>query len=264
MSLVGVPPQRQRINSSWSLPPASAAGRQGAAAHVRVGSPSRPAAMSVNGLTVEQARKLAADRAAASRSSENTAAAELFATQAQAAAALKQHLDAVNAHADELTEQGHRAAVAGFADSAPARAAAAAPTAACERLAAATQHVAEIRKAIAAPSDSLSADRAERRNEARLAASDNAVQTARELFAAASNAVELSAAVEAVEAHNEANGLDGSWVNAELARKVPELADALAAEREAAKVQAVVEVNAQRLQRAIADGTPLSVPLTAI
>jgi hypothetical protein len=249
------------INSSWSLPPASAAGRQGAAAHVRVGSPSRPAAMSVNGLTVEQARKLAADRAAASRSSENTAAAELFATQAQAAAALKQHLDAVNAHA---AEQGHRAAVAGFADSAPARAAAAAPTAACERLAAATQHVAEIRKAIAAPSDSLSADRAERRNEARLAASDNAVQTARELFAAASNAVELSAAVEAVEAHNEANGLDGSWVNAELARKVPELADALAAEREAAKVQAVVEVNAQRLQRAIADGTPLSVPLTAI
>jgi hypothetical protein len=252
------------INEAHSLPLASTSGAQGAAAHIRASSVKASEPMTIGGLTLEAARKLAADRAAQARVTGNAEAGQLFATQAQAAAALKQHLDGLNARSDELTEQGHRAAVAGFADSAPAVAAAAAPAVACERLAAATQRVADIRKAIAAPSDSLSADRAERRNEARLAASDNALQTAREIIGAASNAVELSAAVEAVEAHNEANGLDGSWVNAELAHKVPELADALAAEREAAKVQAVVEVNNHRLQRAIADGTPLSVPLTEI
>jgi hypothetical protein len=252
------------INSSWSLPPASAAGRQGAAAHVRVGSPSRPAAMSVNGLTVEQARKLAADKAAASRSSENTAAAELFTSQAAAASALKQHLDTVNAHADELTELGHRTAVAEFADSAPAKAALSAPAVAREQLAQARQRVADIRSAVATPSDSPSAGRAVQRHEQRLSASQNSVQTGREIISAARNAVELSAAVEAIESHHEATGKDGSWVNDELAHKVPELADAIAAEQQAAKVADVVAVNDHRLQRAIADGTPLTVPLTKI
>jgi hypothetical protein len=252
------------INSSWSLPPASAAGRQGAAAHVRVGTPIRPAAMSVNGLTLEAAQKLAADQAAQSRQAENAAAGELFKSQATAAAALKQHLDAINAHSDELTELGHRTAVAEFADTAPAKAAAAAPTAAREQLAQARQRVADIRSAVATPSDSPSAGRAVQRHEARLSASQNSVQTGREIISAARNAVELSAAVEAIESHHEATGKDGSWVNDELAHKVPELADALAAEKQAAKVQAVVEVNAHRLQRAIADGTPLSVPLTKI
>jgi hypothetical protein len=252
------------INSSWSLPPASTSGAQGAAGHVHASTVTASQPMTINGLTVEQARKLAADKAAVSRVVESAEAAELFTAQAQAASALKAHLDSLNARSDELTEQGHRAAVAGFADSPHAKAAAAAPTVAREQLAAAQLRVADIRRAVAAPSDSLSADRAVRRHEVRLAASENSVQTAREIIGAASNAVELSAAVEAVESHLETTGTDSSWLNAEIGRKVPELVEAIRDEQQAAKVRAVVEVNDHRLQRAIADGTPLSVPLTAI
>jgi hypothetical protein len=178
---------------------------------------------------------------------------------------VKAHLDSVRSRADDLSEIGYRHEVAAFADTAAAKTAAAAPTQAREALTAARGEVSRIRRAIAAPTDSVASDRQIRRHEARLAASDgDSIAVARQIVGDASTQVELQAAVEAVESHLRAKDIDDTWLQSAVAAKVPELADAIDAERRASKIADIVTVNNDRLQRAIDAGQALAVPLTEL
>jgi hypothetical protein len=252
------------INDSWSSAPASTVGAQHAAPYVKAGPPSnKPAPMTIDGLTPEAARKLAAEKAAAAQV--KTAPVAPIAAQTNAEKALKAHLESVRSRADGLSEIGYRHEVAAFTDTAAAKLAAEAPTQAREALTAARQRVADVRRAIAAPTDSVAADRAVRRHEARLAASEgDSIAVARQIVSDASTRAELQAAVEATQAHLDAKGIDDTWLQSVVAAKVPELADAIDAERQAQKIADVVTVNDSRLQNAISSGHALAVPLTQI
>jgi hypothetical protein len=184
--------------------------------------------------------------------------------QSAAAAALAQHLAEINKEADRLTDVGHRERVAEFAHSAPAKAADAAVTIARQRREQAAQAVEDIRRQVSTLSETPSSDRAIARAEKRLAHADNAVAVGQQLIADARDSVELANAIEAIDGHAHATGTDADWLNTALAAKVPALTEAIEAEQQAAKVQAVVEVNATRLHTAIVNGQALRVPLTEI
>jgi hypothetical protein len=89
------------------------------------------------------------------------------------------------------------------------------------------------------------------------------VAASREILAEANSREELADALEAVDGHLLAKGQSGDgWLDTELAAKVPEYAEAIQAEKDAARTETIVKANSQRLQRAIAEGQPLAVPLT--
>jgi hypothetical protein len=90
------------------------------------------------------------------------------------------------------------------------------------------------------------------------------VNVAREILDAANTQAELQAAVEAVGNHLADKEIDSTWLDSAVAQKVPQLRQALDAERQAQKISDVVAVNDSRLQNAIHSGVPLAVPLTQI
>ena len=218
--------------------------------------PTAAPAFTVNGLDAAGLAKLRAAQAATAA----IPASDLTAVQKAGAEALKKRVAEIRADKG-LSDVGVNQAFTDFADSPEMQAALQAPEAARAKRQEAKDAIRQVKRSLKV--ETQAGDRAVRRNEARLANTENVVQETRSMLAQAEDQEQIAAVLEAVNGTLAARGgsTEADWLDAELAELIPELAAAIRAERQAARVETVVLHNNSRLTTAVQERRPLAVPL---
>jgi hypothetical protein len=244
------------LNGAWSAAPASGSGRKGAAPPIRRGKAEAPPTLTIDGLTPEQLREQAQDRAQqAVPVSQN--AADSYAAQVNAKKSFEQHLANVRANKD-LTPQGTENAIAAFANTPAAQAVDTAHEVMQQHAADAHANVDAIRKALTQPGDSAQElrnsriwDRAKRVLDN---ADDGRVGTVAQRLISSADRPMLGVLHEELPAYLDSRGVDSDWLPTAFEQSVPELAKASQDARQAQRHADVIAANTAALKRGFAGG----------
>jgi hypothetical protein len=245
------------INSEWSQPPSHVSGAANAAGYVGPSRPTEDRSMRLVGSDPSRRQAPTPQQQPQADATANPAA-DAYGAIINAAREFGQHLQVVDQHRGQLSDDGVRAHIAAFADSHAAKAVDSAVADVRARRDAAAAKRDSIFAGLSPDGDAAAELRATRdwnRAKAILDRADDGVvgTTARKAIANADPA-ERGVLIRELPGYCEARGVPADWLDAAVTQAVPELAAADREYRAAERAAEVVDHDAKVLKRALAEG----------